>query len=537
MASVGTIERIQPIAQTFSVNSPAGIYITKVGLFFSAKAADDDYPVQLHIRPTVNGSPDTSIIIENSVVFKGATEVSVSSNASTETTFIFEEPVYLEGGNDYAIVVQSNAAADAYQLYTSKLGNFVLGSTTKRIQTDPYAGVFFKSSNGSVFEPDQTRDMTFKLYRAKFTYENVTARFNAAPPPVRMLDSDPFLFAASDATLRVFHNNHGFQINDVVTLSTDSSGFTNGTGSTVNGVFGSSILGQRTITTIDGSGYTFEMDSTADSAVFGGGGGILATQQYIVDTFRPNIEILQPLGSTCYMGGSLTTSKSLAGGETAYGLSADALMENSKDTHLKNPHVIASAVRNAALGRSSFFVDVDLGAGDPYSAPSIDLQRAAITSIHNVIDNQDSSATSGYNVPLNWVSETDPYFGSALAKHLTVPVLLAEPATGIKILVDVNRPAGSDFDVYYRTLETGADTPITARSWVAASKIEPSSNHGNVPIATDAGLFREYRYTIGGDYVGALVPFSSYQIKIVMHSTRSTFVPRFKALRTIALGT
>jgi hypothetical protein len=39
MASVGTIERIQPIAQTFSVNSPAGIYITKVGLFFSAKAA------------------------------------------------------------------------------------------------------------------------------------------------------------------------------------------------------------------------------------------------------------------------------------------------------------------------------------------------------------------------------------------------------------------------------------------------------------------------------------------------------------------
>jgi hypothetical protein len=150
MASVGTIERIQPIAQTFSVNSPAGIYITKVGLFFSAKAADDDYPVQLHIRPTVNGSPDTSIIIENSVVFKGATEVSVSSNASTETTFIFEEPVYLEGGNDYAIVVQSNAAADAYQLYTSKLGNFVLGSTTKRIQTDPYAGVFFKSSNGSV---------------------------------------------------------------------------------------------------------------------------------------------------------------------------------------------------------------------------------------------------------------------------------------------------------------------------------------------------------------------------------------------------
>ena len=138
MANV--IERIQPIAQTFSVTNTSGIYITKAGLFFSAKAADDDYPVQLHIRPTLNGVPDIDVILENSVVFKGASEVSVSADASLETTFTFEEPVFLEGNKDYAIVVQSNALADSYQLYTSKLGNFVLGSTTKRIQTDPLQG-------------------------------------------------------------------------------------------------------------------------------------------------------------------------------------------------------------------------------------------------------------------------------------------------------------------------------------------------------------------------------------------------------------
>jgi hypothetical protein len=325
MAQAGTIERIQPIAQTFSVNNVNGIYVTKVGLYFSAKAADDDYPVQVHIRPTINGVPDNNIIIENSIVFKGASAVSVSADASSETTFTFEEPVFLEGGKDYAIVVQSNALADAYQLYTSKLGNFVLGSTTKRIQTDPYAGVFFKSSNGSTFEPDQTRDMTFKLYRAKFNNQSSIVRLNAAPPPVRLLDSDPFLFTASDATLRVFHNNHGFQINDTVTLSSDSSGITSL--STVNGVLGSSILGARSVTAIDGTGYTFEMDSTADSSVFGGGGGILATQQYIMDVIKPNIEIQQPLSATYTMQANLTSSKSFAGGETAYGELTDILIQ------------------------------------------------------------------------------------------------------------------------------------------------------------------------------------------------------------------
>lgn len=535
MATIGTIERIQPIAQTFSVNNFNGIYITKVGLFFSAKAAAGDYPVQLHIRPTVNGVPDNDIILENSIVFKGSSEISISDDASLETTFTFEEPIYLEGGKDYAIVVQSNAAGDAYQLYTSKLGNFVLGSTTKRIQTDPYAGVFFKSSNGSTFEPDQTRDMTFKLYRAKFSNQYNIARMHAAPPPVKLLDANPFLFTASDATLRVFHNNHGFQVNDVVTLSGDSSGITSA--STVNGVLGSSILGQRTVTAVDGSGYTLEMDSTADSSVFGGGSGILATQQYIFDAFKPNIEIQQPLNSTYYIGADITTSKSYAGTETAYGLVQNVLITNKENVAFKQPYVVASAVKDIALGRNSLSLSINLTAADVYSAPVVDLQRAAITTIHNVIDNQDSAATSGYNVPLNWVDETDPYFGSALAKHLTVPVVLSEPATGIKVLVDVNRPSGTDFDVYYRILETGADSSIQDESWVLASKVEPSSNHNNLPVDTDYNIFREYRYTIGGDYIGALTPFSSYQIKIVMHSTSSSSVPRFKALRTIALGT
>tara|TARA_B100000780_G_scaffold44026_1_gene27340 strand:- start:1583 stop:3184 length:1602 start_codon:yes stop_codon:yes gene_type:complete len=530
-----TSELIQPIAQTFRVNQVSGIYITKIGIYFATKAADADYPVQLSIRPTVNGVPDSSKIIENSVSFKAASDITVSATAATETTFTFEEPVYLEGGKDFAICIQSNALGNAYQVWTAKLGDFKLGSTTERLQTDPYAGIFFKSANGRVFEADQTRDLTFKVYRANFTGTNALVRFNAAPPPVKSLTSNPFLFAASDATVTVAHPNHGFQVNDVVHISSDSSGLDSAT--SINGVLGASILGSRAVTHIDGTGYKFEMDSSADSAIFGGGNSILATQQYIIDSFKPNIEILQPNGTNHRMVAGLTTSKSFGGGETAYGTLPKHATANKMDTFLNSPAVIATAVRDTALTRSSYTIDLELVTTSSYAAPSVDLQRASVISVHNIIDNPDSAATTGFNVPLSYVAETVANFGSTLAKHISIPVLLAEPATGIKVLVDVNRPQGTDFDLFYKVLDAGGDVSIEDTAWIEASKVEPDSNHNTLPIDTNYNVFREYKYVIGGTYQGDLAPFTTYQIKIVMRSTSSTDVPRFKALRTIALGT
>ena len=535
MAINQNVTRLNPIAQTFIVNSASGAYLTKIGLYFSAKAPSGDLPVQVHIRPAFDGSPDASKIIENSIVYKGSSSITVSADASVETTFLFDEPVFVEGSKEYAIVITSNAIANGYQVWTSELGGFELGSTTKRIQTDPYAGVFFKSSNGSHFEADHTKDLTFKIYRAKFTDVTGTVRLNAAPPPPKLLPTDPLLFAAGDATVTVTHSNHGWQVNDTVTMSSDSSGISATT--LLNGVLGASILGNRTVTHIDATGYRFEMDSAADSAVFGGGSGILATEQYIVDEFKPNIEVMVPPATSVEYLATLTSSKSYAGGETAYGTLLNEIISNKENNTLVNPQIIASSIRDTALSRSSMSIDVETNSFDDFVAPTVDLQRASIISIHNIIDNQDSAATSGYNVPLSWVDETTSNFGSAVAKHVTNPITLAEPATGIKILVDANRPNAAGFSMYYRTLPTGADTPIEDVAWAKASNIEPSSNYNNNPSDNNSSVFREYRYTIGGDFIGALTPFSVYQVKIVMHSTSSTNVPRFKSLRTIALGT
>ena len=73
---------------------------------------------------------------------------------------------------------------------------------------------------------------------------------------------------------------------------------------------------------------------------------------------------------------------------------------------------------------------------DTFTSPFIDLQRAHLLTIGNKIDRNDASATTNFNVPLTYVAETDAANGSALAKHITKPVTLAVPATGLKVLFE-----------------------------------------------------------------------------------------------------
>jgi len=56
--------KVQPIAQTFSINSNDGAYITAIGIYFQSKAEASDLPVELQIRPAFSGYPDPDKILE-----------------------------------------------------------------------------------------------------------------------------------------------------------------------------------------------------------------------------------------------------------------------------------------------------------------------------------------------------------------------------------------------------------------------------------------------------------------------------------------
>ncbi|GAF76713.1 unnamed protein product, partial [marine sediment metagenome] len=162
---------VDPLAETFLVDSnvhPNGVFITSLDLFFRAK--DRNIPVTIQIRPVSNGYPNSAAIVPFSEVTLPAASVNTSdapdpSNSATATNFPFSSPVYLVGGQEYAIVVLSNS--NEYLAYIATIGQVQVGSEA-RISEQPYAGSLFKSQNASTWTADQTSDLMFVLNRAKF---------------------------------------------------------------------------------------------------------------------------------------------------------------------------------------------------------------------------------------------------------------------------------------------------------------------------------------------------------------------------------
>ena len=124
VTSLGYQLNKQPIAQSFFISASTGIYCTKVDLYFSKK--DTSLPVQIQIRPMVNGFPSSSKIIPGTIKMlpAGSVNADTSGPALTATSFQFDEPVFLKGQEDYALVV--TADSKDYEIYIAEINEFQL---------------------------------------------------------------------------------------------------------------------------------------------------------------------------------------------------------------------------------------------------------------------------------------------------------------------------------------------------------------------------------------------------------------------------
>ncbi len=161
---------IDPVAQSFYVDKPSGIFATSIDLFFFSK--DTEAPVTVQLRSMKLGVP-SEVIYPYSEVTLDSFQVNVSSDASIPTRFTFNSPVYLSGEQFHAIVITS--VSDAYSVYISRLGeqNFVpvdSEQTTNDIIVTKQrsSGSLFKSQNAVTWSSSDFEDLKFKLYRANF---------------------------------------------------------------------------------------------------------------------------------------------------------------------------------------------------------------------------------------------------------------------------------------------------------------------------------------------------------------------------------
>lgn len=560
-----------PMAQTFRVTEPTGIVITAASLYFYSApgVSDTQLPIILELRPVVNGAPSSTNYIPGTRVTKTAAQVRTVLSAATgsglvwdetgtlpEVKFSFDHPVYIPGNTEVALVAYTNATAGQYKVWAAKLGEYkwVAGSksTAARVSSQPAVGSFFQSSNGTTWTPLQDVDVAFNVYRAEFTYENTYAVFKSVPPPLKNLSetnaySNPLIFTAGSNKVRVIHPEHGYLPGDVVTLSTDSNASStfddNSVVGYIGGVFGSSILGDRQIDSVDPYGYVITIDSDADSSIRAGGNGLLATEQYKFSSFNLKLPRLTPAGTQTYTSADLTTFASYADqdgtliSKNPYQATTGIAVIPGTVNLLKLPHVLTDSNQTASELSSSpaaTFTTTMITA-DKRIAPAILAERVNLRVVTNLIDYFDSdnaTATVGrhYSSVLNYAPETSAKGGIAVAKHITIPYSLATgtTATSIKVLLDGYRPLYTDFSVWYRACLKD-DKDIYTVDWIEFSKTPSPPDVSNYNDISRGEAYNEYEFSVFD-----IVSFDTYQIKVVFNTTNDAYVPMIRNLRTIA---
>lgn len=545
-----------PVAQSFLTNTtPKGTYLTGVGLFFKTKDLGingaDPLPILVQIRTMENGIP-TNVGVPGAHKLIPASDVVTSTDATGETKVTFDEPVFLNGNTEYSIVLLT--LSDQYEIYVSTLGEFELGSTTKRIQTQPYLGSFFKSQNSLTWTPDQLSDMTFKLYRASFDTGTASAVLKNVPVPKKRLAYDPVEFFYGDSSspkdVKIRMPGHGLFTGDTVSI-TGLVGHPGGT--TKDSTFNAAT---HTITNADHTGFTITDNSLTDSntpnpftPTITGAGEVQVTNAYSYHHLWPTLETIAPPDTTITYSVKTTSGKSYAGSETPNVIDTSFSPVAMKQT---NTFDTMRRVTPSATMATSLIIKADLTTQDSSVAPVVDLQRASATLVNNIIDNPHHlGSVTTHNKPIEWPHPLDSdnfnpalyyngttvvsgtydtrlaerFDGAAAAKHITTPVRLIASAVGLKILMGANRPTSTFIDMYTKT---ALDEDLSDVEWVF---VEPET-----PVGTDDdGTYREYRY-LTGNIDGTSAEFTKFQLKIVMRSSDQTKSPLLKDLRVIAIG-
>lgn len=204
--------KVDPVAQSFSVDQQGGLFLEKIEIFFAKKAKS--IPVTLEIREMENGLPTHDVVGR---VTLNPSSVFTSINADIPTAFNFAPALYLKEGGEYAMVVLANT--QEYEVYISELGEKVINST-QTVSAQPHTGVFFTSSNGSTWSPQQLQDLKFKLYRSSFSASPQVVTFKPnMNTQGRYLGSNPVSTQAGSNVLELKIPFHGTQAGDTLVLS------------------------------------------------------------------------------------------------------------------------------------------------------------------------------------------------------------------------------------------------------------------------------------------------------------------------------
>ena len=400
-----------PLAQTFLIEQKGGCFLSKVDIFFATK--DANVPVTLEIREVVNGYPGKRVLPFSRIKLNPE-QVNISANTvtldgvsvakyDTATSFVFPSPVYVQENTEYAIVLASDS--NNYKVWISQIGDTMPG-TARTISEQPYLGSLFKSQNASTWTADQTQDLKFVLYRAKFdTSVIANVEFVNDVIPKQTLDLNPFETRQSQTKVRVWHKDHGVPSGTRVTIS--------GVAAAVNGIPAAELNTTHVISDVDLDSYVVTVATTAATASgYAGGSSVQATRNLQYDGIQPQIQVQRFSETPLDFGIKTTTGKSVdSTTQTPYvqDASFSGILAN-ENNFFTAPRMVASEINetNSLSGNKSLTLNVTMSTTNNALSPIIDTHRTSAIVFSNKVNSPSETnmnvAGLDNNVILNGLS-------------------------------------------------------------------------------------------------------------------------------------
>ena len=514
-----------PLAQTFLIDDEGGVFLTSIDLFFQTK--DSSVPVTVQIRNVVNGYPGQKILPFSEVTLNPGS-VNTSTDGTTATKFTFSSPVYIQSNVEYCFVVMANS--QDYNAYVARIGETSLDSN-RTISAQPYAGVLFKSQNGMTWSAEQNEDMKFKLRRAEFSQVTGTVTLTNDTLPTRTLKNNPLRTTNGSGVIRVFHPNHGMlgTTNNVIISGVPSGNYNGIAHSDINGVYTS-------ISNITLDSYDITTAGTASATGDIGGTAVTATQNRLFDVLNlGGIQTVNVPGTNIDYYVRTSTGKSIHGSETQFTLTTNTnkvAVINNDNIAFTAPQMVASEVNEsgdtptgtAANGvGKSFYTILEMTTTNTKLSPVLDTQRMSAFTISNRLN----SATSS-NTP-DFVDDITNTGTSSAAVYCTKPVILENNSKALDIRLTANIRSTSEVEMYFRVSGPDEERQLDDISWTPFNT--DGSPDTSVTPAEDDTTFREYKYSASDIH-----DFTSFQLKIVMKGTNSSYPPVLRDMRGIALA-
>lgn len=334
--------------------------------------------------------------------------ISTSTDGLTKTRFRFPSPVYLQNDATYSIIVTTSSPD--YEIYSSKTGDALLGSSVVAT-SQSNVGSLFKSQNATAWSEDNSEAIKFNVNRCLFSTNSVASvefknedldLVNLPDNPITVDNTDgtSALFGTNQKVIRVKHPNHGMKEGDFVVLK-DVAG--SGANNSIYGIPVTLINGFHSVSNVGLDEYCIAIDTTLWNAAnismtgsgSGGGSSVSATTNKLYQIASPQISMLTFPSST--------TSQNI---KTAFGRPVDADTTNdytisptftispNDNYYFEETRIIASSVnevyRNQASllnGNKSVTYTISLSTDQDNVSPVLDVNRCNLITAANRMDN------------------------------------------------------------------------------------------------------------------------------------------------------